>query len=100
MRVLYFKGLSDMDMVSNLYPISNSVLNYLFFFFVAYLFILFEGQDRVFFFKHRIGRRIEPIKWMLFKWGAIDGLIACSLFRVLITVLLIFFLELGADPWG
>lgn len=61
MRLLYFVGLGNVQMISHFDPVLDFVLHDFFLLFVSYFLELLESQDRVFLLENGIGWRVEAI---------------------------------------
>lgn len=61
MRLLYFVGLGNVQMISYFDPVLDFVLYDFFLLFVSYFLELLESQDRVFLLENGIGWRVEAI---------------------------------------
>jgi hypothetical protein len=91
MGLLYLKGLSHMNVISDFYPILNSVFKNLLFLLARQFSELLKCEDGVFFLEDGVSRSVETVERMFFEGYSICAFVAGSLIRSVYTVFAIFF---------
>ena len=61
MRLLDLESLGDVNVIANIYPVSNSIFQELLLLFTSNFLVFFESEDSVLFLENWVGWRVKPI---------------------------------------